>query len=339
MSVKSATSRAGKTSRKSAMGSKAATAKSKTGKLPEWNLADLYSGIDAAEIARDLQKMDADCTAFETDYKGKLAENVARDDGGSWLAEAVRRYEAIDDLAGRLGSYAGLVHAGDSLDPAISKFYGDVSERLTAASTHLLFFALELNRVDDGVIEHAMKTPELGHYRPWIEDLRKDKPYQLEDRVEQLFHEKSQTGYSAFNRLFDQTISSLRFKVSGKELAIEPALNLLQDRDGKKRKAAAEALGRTFKANERTFALITNTLAKDKDISDRWRGFADVADSRHLNNRVEREVVDALVDAVRTSYPCTAHRYYAMKARWLGKDKLVYWDRKVPMHDKPQGVV
>jgi oligoendopeptidase F len=303
----------------------------KAGKLPEWNLADLYTGIDAQEIAADLAKMDADCVAFETDYKGKLAEHSAREDGGKWLAEAVRRYEAIDDLAGRLGSYAGLVHAGDSVDAAISKFYGDVSERLTAASTHLLFFALELNRIDDGVIEHAMRTPELGHYRPWIEDLRKDKPYQLEDRVEQLFHEKSQTGYSAFNRLFDQTISSLRFKVSGKELAIEPTLNLLQDRDGKKRKASAEALAKTFKANERTFALITNTLAKDKDISDRWRGFADVADSRHLNNRVEREVVDALVSSVRAAYPKLSHRYYRLKAGWFKKKKLAHWDRNAPL--------
>src|SRR3954465_330878 len=199
---------------------------SKTGKLPEWNLDDLYSGIDAPEVARDLAKMDADCVAFETDYKGKLAEFTARDGGGRWLAEAVRRYEAIDDLAGRLGSYAGLVHAGDSVDPAISKFYGDVSERLTAASTHLLFFALELNQVDDAVIERAMATPELGHYRPWIEDLRDRKPYQLEDRVEQLFHEKSQSGCAAWNRLFDQTIAALRFKVGGKELAIEPTLNL-----------------------------------------------------------------------------------------------------------------
>ena len=239
--------------------------------------------------------MDADCAAFETDYKGKLAERVAGEDGGRWLAEAVRRYEAIDDLAGRLGSYAGLVHAGDSVDPAISKFYGDVSERLTAASVHLLFFGLELNRIDDAVIERAMQTPELAHYRPWIEDLRKDKPYQLEDRVEQLFHEKSQSGYAAWNRLFDQTISGLRFKVGGKELAIEPTLNLLQDRAPEKRKAAGQALAKTFKDNERTFALITNTLAKDKEISDRWRGFQDVADSRHLNNRVEREVVDALV--------------------------------------------
>src|SRR5882757_7338840 len=275
--------------------SNAAKSTSKTGKLPEWNLADLYSGIDAPEVARDLAKMDTDCVAFETDYKGKLAEFTAKEGGGRWLAEAVRRYEAIDDLAGRLGSYAGLVHAGDSVDPAISKFYGDVSERLTNASVHLLFFALELNRVDDAVIERAMATPQLGHYRPWIEDLRKDKPYQLEDRVEQLFHEKSQSGYAAWNRLFDQTISGLRFRVGARELAIDPALSLLQDRDGKKRKAAGEALAKTFKANERSFALITNTLAKDKEISDRWRGFEDVADSRHLANRVEREVVDALV--------------------------------------------
>jgi oligoendopeptidase F len=317
--------------RKPNSGKSTAKAKVKTGKLPEWNLGDLYAGIDAPEIARDLKKVDAECVAFETDYKGKLADKTAGEGGGEWLAQAVKRYEAIDDLAGRLGSYASLVHAGDSVDAAISKFYGDVSERLTDASTHLLFFALELNRIDDAVIERAMQTPALGHYRPWIEDLRKEKPYQLEDRIEQLFHEKSQTGYSAFNRLFDQTISALRFKVGSKELAIEPALSLLQDRDGKKRKAAAEALAKTFKANERTFALITNTLAKDKDISDRWRGFADVADSRHLNNRVEREVVDALVASVRAAYPKLSHRYYRLKAGWFKKEKLAHWDRNAPL--------
>jgi oligoendopeptidase F len=340
-------SRSSSALRKSAAQRKPAAAKpaaksktiSKAGKLPEWNLADLYSGVDAPEVVRDLQKMDKECVAFETDYKGKIAEHVAKDDGGRWLAEAVRRYEAIDDLAGRLGSYAGLVHAGDSVDPAISKFYGDVSERLTAASVHLLFFALELNRVDDSVIERAMQAPELGHYRPWIEDLRKDKPYQLEDRVEQLFHEKSQSGYAAWNRLFDQTISALRFKVGANELAIEPTLNLLQDRAGEKRKAAAQALAKTFKANERTFALVTNTLAKDKEISDRWRGFADVADSRHLNNRVEREVVDALVGSVRAAYPRLSHRYYALKAGWFKKKKLPHWDRNAPLPFAATGTI
>jgi oligoendopeptidase F len=307
------------------------TAKTKTGKLPEWNLADLYSGIDAPEVTRDLQRMDGECVAFETDYKGKLAEQTAAEGGGRWLAEAVKRYEAIDDLAGRLGSYSGLVHAGDSVDPAISKFYGDVSERLTNASVHLLFFALELNRIDDAVIDRALQTPELGHYRPWIEDLRKDKPYQLEDRVEQLFHEKSQSSYSAWNRLFDQTISGLRFRIGGQDLAIEPTLSLLQDRAGEKRKAAGQALAKTFKANERTFALITNTLAKDKEISDRWRGFQDVADSRHLANRVEREVVDALVGSVRAAYPRLSHRYYRLKANWFKRKKLAHWDRNAPL--------
>ncbi len=318
-------------SKTSAKAKSKAEAASGLGKLPEWNLTDLYAGIDAPEVARDLDALDKDCAVFASDYRGRLAEETARPDGGKWLAEAVRRYEAIDDLAGRLGSYAGLIHAGDSVDPAISKFYGDVSERLTAASVNLLFFALELNRIDDAVIEQAMQAPELAHYRPWIEDSRKDKPYQLEDRVEQLFHEKSVSGYAAWNRLFDQTISSLRFKVGGKELAIEPTLSLLQDRSPEKRKAAGQALAKTFKANERTFALITNTLAKDKEIADRWRGFKDVADSRHLANRVEGEVVNALVASVRAAYPRLSHRYYALKAGWFKKKKLAHWDRNAPL--------
>ena len=202
---------------------------------------------------------------------------------------------------------------------------------MTAASTHLLFFVLELNRLDDAELEAAMGDPALGHYRPWLEDIRKDKPYQLEDRVEQLFHEKSVTAHSAWNRLFDETIASLRFKVGKESLAIEPTLNLMQDPSEKRRKAAAQALAKTFKENLRVFALITNILAKDKEISDRWRGFVDVADARHLSNRVEREVVEALVAAVRAAYPRLSHRYYALKARWFGKKRLPHWDRNAPL--------
>src|ERR1700761_2860800 len=209
-------------------------AANKTGKLPEWNLADLYAGIDAPQVTLDLDKMDADCAAFETDYKGKLAAEISSEGGGKWLAEAVRRYEAIDDLAGRLGSYAGLIHAGNTVDPARTKFYGDVQERLTTASTHLLFFTLELNRLDDAVLDAAMADPALAHYRPWLDDVRRYRPYQLEDRVEQLFHEKSVTAYSAWNRQFDATIANLRFNVAGKSLAIEPTLNFMQDRSAQK---------------------------------------------------------------------------------------------------------
>ncbi len=307
--------------------------------LPEWNLDDLYCGLDDPAIKRDLERTDAECAAFEDAYKGKLAALAAMGNGGPALAAAVRRYEAIDDLMGRLGSFAGLVHAGNTVDPARTKFYGDVQERLTAASIHLLFFTLELNRIEDAILEKAMDDPALGHYRPWLEDVRRYRPYQLEDRVEQLFHEKSVTAYSAWNRHFDAVIANLRFKVAGKSLAIEPVLNLLQDRSGARRKAAAQALAHTFKDNVQQFALITNTLAKDKEISDRWRGFVDIADERHLSNRVEREVVDALVAAVRAAYPRLSHRYYALKAKWFGKKRLPHWDRNAPLPQVPMRTV
>jgi len=303
--------------------------------LPEWNLDDLYFGLADPAIKRDLDRAAVECAAFEDAYRGKLAGFAAAADGGPTLGAAVRRYEAIDDLMGRLSSFAGLIHAGDTLDPARTKFYGDVQERLTAASIHLLFFTLELNRIDDAILDKAMADPALGHYRPWLEDVRRYRPYQLEDRVEQIFHEKSVTAYSAWNRHFDATIANLRFKLAGKSLAIEPTLNFLQDRSGAKRKAAAQALAHTFKGNAQQFALITNTLTKDKEISDRWRGFADIADERHLANRVEREVVDALVAAVRGAYPQLSHRYYVLKARWFGKRRLPHWDRNAPLPQVP----
>jgi oligoendopeptidase F len=301
------------------------------GDLPEWNLSDLYAGVDDPKVKRDLDRADEYSKAFEDDFKGKLAALLDQPDGGIALAQAIVRYEQLDDLLGRLGSFAGLMHAGDTVDPARAKFYGDVQDRLTTATTHLLFFVLELNRIDDAKLEAAMREPKLAYYRPWLEDIRKEKPYQLEDRVEQLFHEKSVTGYGAWNRLFDETIARLRFRVGQKWLAIEPTLSLLQDPDGDRRKSAAEALAKTFKANLPQFALITNTLAKDKEISDRWRGFKDIADSRHLSNRVEPDVVEALVAAVRDAYPRLSHRYYALKASWFGKKQLPHWDRNAPL--------
>jgi oligoendopeptidase F len=309
------------------------------GVLPEWDLSDLYTGIESPQIASDLSRSDALCLAFEERYKGHLAAFANQPGGGKALAAAIREFEAIDDLIGRIASFASLVYAGNMTDPERAKFYGDVQERITASSSHLLFFSLELNKIDGAVLEAAMADPALGHYRPWIEDIRKEKPHQLEDRIEQLFHEKSVIGQGAWSRLFDDTVASLRFKVGGKMLSIEPTLNLLQDRDPKARKAAAGALGKTFAQHLRTFALITNTLAKDKEISDRWRGFDDIADARHLSNRIEREVVEALVTAVCAAYPTLSHRYYALKARWFGKKRLPHWDRNAPLPDVPSRTI
>jgi len=317
----------------------AAEAAPALGHLPEWNLADLYAGMDAPELKRDLARAMAEALAFEGRWKGTLAAEAARGAEGR-LGEALKAYEALEELIGRIVSYAGLVYAGDTSDPQRAKLYGDVQEKMTDASSHLLFFALELNQIEDAALEGALATdPAFGHYRPWVLDLRKDKPYQLEDRIEQLFHEKSVTGRGAWNRLFDETMTDLRFTVDGEELTLEPALNRLQDAAGEVRRKAAEALAATFAQNLRTFTLITNTLAKDKEISDRWRGFKDIADSRHLANRVEREVVDALASAVRDAYPRLSHRYYAMKARWLGMEAMNHWDRNAPLPETPHATI
>jgi len=305
------------------------------GALPEWNLADLYPGMDSDEYVSDLARAATDCAAFAEKWRGKLAAAAEAADASTQLFQAVQDYEAIEDRLGRIMSYAGLIYSGDTTDATRAKFYGDAQEKITNASSDLLFFTLELNRIDDALLEKALNTAPLSHYRPWIEDVRREKPYQLEDRIEQLFHEKSVTGRGAWNRLFDETIASLRFKVDGQELSLEPTLNLMQDKKQETRKAASEALAATLKENLRSFALITNTLSKDKEISDRWRGFQDIADSRHLSNRVEREVVDALVSAVQDAHPRLSHRYYKLKAKWFGVEQLNHWDRNAPLPNVP----
>ncbi len=294
--------------------------------LPEWNLSDLYAGPDSAEFKADLATSAAVAEKFTAQHKGKLAGL-----DGAGLALALRDYEKLSDLIGRIGSYAQLYYVGDTTDSERSKFYGDVSSKITDVSSGLLFFELEMNLIDDAALEKAMAVPALAHYRPWIINLRMERPYQLEDKLEKLFLEKSQTGFGAFNRLFDETMAGLRFHVNGEELTLEPTLNLMQSPDEALRKTGSLALAKTFGENVKLFTLITNTLAKDKEISDRWRGFKDIAEARHLSNRVEPAVVDALVSAVREAYPKLSHRYYKMKAKWLGKEKLMHWDRNAPL--------
>ena len=306
--------------------------------MPTWKLDDLYPSPKSEAVEADLKKAADAAHAIKQRYQGKLA-GLAAD--GAQLAEAITAYESLSDTIGRLGSYAGLLFSADMANPENAKFYGDVQEKITAITTELIFFELELNKLDESELARALKVPALARFKPWIDDLRKEKPYQLGEELERLFHEKSITAHSAWSRLFSETMTRLRFEVEGEAepYPLEPTLNLLMHPDAERRQRAAEALARVFKENARLFTLITNTLAKDKEISDRWRGFKDVADSRHLANRVEPEVVEALVAAVRSAYPATAHRYYRLKAKWLGKDKLAYWDRNAPLPDKPERLV
>ena len=309
------------------------------GDLPSWRLEDLHPSATSDAFRSDMKKAEADSIAFEAKWKGKLAA-AATKAGDEGIGAAVKEFEALEDIMGRIASFAGLTYFSDTSKPENGKLYGDVQSKLTDMSAHLLFFSLELNRIDDAVIDAALTNDSLAaHYKPWLLDLRKDKPYQLDDKLEQLFLEKSMTGPAAFNRLFDETMTSLTFTVDGETMPLEMALNLLQDPSTEVRKKAAMALAETFRANIRTFTLITNTLAKDKEISDRWRGFEDIADSRHLANRVEREVVDALAEAVKSAYPRLSHRYYAMKAKWLGMEQMEFWDRNAPLPETPNALI
>jgi oligoendopeptidase F len=316
----------------------AAPALADLGALPEWRLQDLYEDMDSPRFAADFERAEREAKLFGEVYRGKLSELAGRPDAGVTLAEAVRAYESLQDLTGRIMAYASLLYASNTSDPTTAKFHGDAQERVTALAGDVLFFELELNRIDDGKLDAAMAAPALGHYRPWLEDIRKEKPHQLADDLERLFLDKSVSAAAAWNRLFDDTMAALRFDFDGESLTLEPLLGKLQDPDAKIREAAANGLAKTLGANLRLFALITSTLAKDKETSDRWRKFEDVADSRHLANRVEPEVVEALVAAVTEAYPRLSHRYYALKARWFGKERLDHWDRNAPLPNAPRRV-
>ena len=305
---------------------RAAAAKADAGALPGWDLSDLYPGPRSDEVRRDLEQAAAAAEALHEEFAGRVG-----DLDGEILADLIARYEAIKETLERLTSYAYLVYCTAMDDAETAQFFQTVREETTATESRLLFFALELNRIEDDALEDKLKAPGLARYAPWVRDVRAFRPFQLSDEVERLLLEKQVAGRAAWMRLFDETMAALRFSVRGEALGSAEALNLLSDKDRDVRREAAQALGTVLGENVRTFALITNTLAKDKEIEDQWRGFERPISARNLGNRVEDEVVDALIAAVEAAAPRLAHRYYALKARWMGVDRLDYWDRNAPL--------
>ncbi|CTQ48684.1 M3 family oligoendopeptidase [Jannaschia donghaensis] len=297
------------------------------GDLPEWDLTDLYAGEDAPELTRDMAWLETECAAFAADYEGKLADLSADE-----MLRCIQRNEKIDEIAGRIMSFAGLRYYQVTTDGDRAKFMSDCEGKLTEYTTPLVFFSLEFNRIEDSTYEAMMAAnADLARYRPALDRLRAMKPYQLSDELEKFLHDASVVGASAWNKLFDETIAGLTFDVMGEELGIEATLNFLTDQDRSKREAGARALAEVFGKNVRTFARVHNTLAKEKEIGDRWRGLPTPQSGRHLANHVEPEVVEALRDAVVAAYPRLSHRYYKLKAKWLGLDTLQVWDRNAPL--------
>ena len=297
------------------------------GDLPEWDLSDLYASEDAAELQADLTWLKQSCIDFSNDYEGKLAQLNADE-----MLKAVERYEAIDIIAGRIMSFAGLRYYQLTTDPERAKFMSDMQDKLTEHTTKLVFYGLEFNRLDEEALSKLLaQNAALARYKPVFDRMRAMKPYQLSDEMERFLHDQSVVGATAWNRLFDETIASLVFTIDGEDLPLEAATNKLSEQDRDTREAAAREIARVLRENTSLFARVHNTLAKDKEIEDRWRKMPTPQTGRHLSNHVEAEVVEALRNAVVAAYPKLSHRYYALKAKWLGLETMQIWDRNAPL--------
>ncbi len=297
------------------------------GDLPEWDLSDLYDGPEAKEFKRDMDWLEEACATFATDYEGKLADLDA--DG---LLDCVLRYEKIDMVGSRVMSFAGLRYYQNTTDGERAKFMADAQDKMTTFTTPLVFFSLEINRIDDSKLDALFEqSADLARYKPIFDRLRAMKPYQLSDELEKFLHDQSTVGAAAWNRLFDEHIAGLEFEIDGEAQGIEATLNLLTDPEREKREAGARELAKVFGENVKIFSRVHNTLAKEKEIEDRWRGMPTAQTGRHLSNQVEPEVVEALRNAVVTAYPKLSHRYYELKRKWLGLDTLEVWDRNAPL--------
>ena len=304
------------------------------GDLPEWDLSDLYPAPDADEFSRDLDRLDSDCASFAADYEGKLGTlNAAA------FLTCVQRNEQISQTAGRLMSYAGLRYYQLTTDADRAKFLSDAQERVTVATTSLVFFTLELNRLDDAHLDTLFAADaDLARYKPVFDRIRAMKPYQLSDELEKFLHDLGVVG-DAWEKLFDETIAGLEFDIDGDALNIEATLNFLTDPDRSKRETAAREIAAVLGQNIKTFARVHNTQAKEKEITDRWRNMPTPQTGRHLSNDVEPEVVEALREAVVAAYPKLSHRYYELKRKWLGLDVMQVWDRNAPLPMEDPAIV
>ena len=296
--------------------------------LPAWDLSDLYPAPDSPALRGDLDAAEAQAARFAETYGGTLATLSA-----SALAAAIADYQAIEEILGRVMSYAQLQFAGDGTSATIGRFMQSCSERVTAISSNLIFFTLELNRLDEAALAQKLLDPALARWHPFLRDLRVFRPHQLSDEAERLLHEKDVTGRQAWSRLFDETVAGMAIPFQGQDRTVSDVLNKLSDRDRSVREAAGRAVGEAFGSRVKLFSLITNTLAKDKATEDAWRHYPRPGSYRNRSNMVEDAVVDALVSAVTADYARLSHRYYALKAGWLGLDKLQHWDRNAPLPD------
>ena len=304
------------------------------GKLPDWDLTDLYASDDAPEVQRDIDWLREECAAFAADYEGKLDTLDA-----AGMLRCIQRDEKLTNVSGRLMSYAGLRYYQQTTDAERAKFMSDMQDKITTYTTPLVFFTLELNRLPDDRLEALFAdNADLSRYKPIFDRIRAMKPHQLSDEMEKFLHDMGVVG-DAWEKLFDETVAGLTFEVNGEELGLEATTTLLTEPDRDTREQAAREIARVLGANIKTFARVHNTQAKEKEVMDRWRGMPTPQTGRHLSNQVEPEVVEALRNAVVAAYPRLSHRYYELKRKWLGLDRMQIWDRNAPLPIDPPKIV
>ena len=302
------------------------TGSSELGQLPDWNLNDLYTATDAKELIRDLNWLEKECNEFAKSYEGKLHTLSDKE-----MLTCIVRNEKISSISGRIISYAGLLYYQKTTDADRAKFLSDMQEKITVFTTKLVFFSLEINSLEDEFLDKLFtKNDQLARYKPVFEKIRAMKPYQLNDEIEKFLHDLGIVG-DAWEKLFDETIAGLTFKIGDESLNIEATLNLLTDQNRENREKATRELARVFSENIKVFTRVHNTQAKEKEIIDRWRGMPTAQMGRHLANQVEPEVVEALRNAVVKAYPEISHRYYELKRKWLGLEIMQVWDRNAPL--------
>lgn len=302
------------------------TGSSELGQLPDWNLNDLYTATDAKELIRDLNWLEKECNEFAKSYENKLHSLSDKE-----MLTCIVRNEKISSISGRIISYAGLLYYQKTTDADRAKFLSDMQEKITVFTTKLVFFSLEINSLEDEFLDKLFtKNDQLARYKPVFEKIRAMKPYQLNDEIEKFLHDLGIVG-DAWEKLFDETIAGLTFKIGDESLNIEATLNLLTDQNRENREKATRELARVFSENIKVFTRVHNTQAKEKEIIDRWRGMPTAQMGRHLANQVEPDVVEALRNAVVKAYPEISHRYYELKRKWLGLEVMQVWDRNAPL--------
>ena len=295
-----------------------------------WDLSDLFAATDDPRIDEVVAEADADAAAFRERYHGKVAELDA-----AALAEAVSEHERIEASVVRALTYAHLFFATNMADPVRGALVARLGEKAAALETQLLFFGLEWAAAPDDVAERVLADPALDHWRHHLRSLRKFRPYLLSEPEERVVTEKTVSGVSAWSRLYEEQLGALRVALDGEDVSLETAMSRLYDPERATRRTAAEAITEALGPGLRTRTFVFNTILLDKSIDDRMRGYPTWITARNLANETTDEAVDALVEAATSRYE-VARRYYRLKARLLGLERLYHFDRFAPVSTDTQ---